>query len=130
MAAPPGVHLRLGRALAPLREEGVLILASGNIVHNLPHADLQNMDTEADPRGTAFDAAIAEALLAGDDETLLNYDRMGEPARYSVPTADHYLPLLYTAGMRHPDEPLEFTCDLFQNRSVSMRGLMLGEVSH
>jgi len=126
MAAPLHRHLAFGKALAPLREEGVLFIGSGNIVHNLPQADFRNMEAAPDPRGVAFDEAVKEALLRQDVETLAHYDRLGEAARYSVPTPDHYLPLLYTAAMRQEDDELEFTCESFQNRSVSMRGLMLG----
>lgn len=127
MHAPAEQHLQLGRALAPLREEGVLILGSGNIVHNLRLADLGEVDAPADPLGLAFDAAIKEALLAGDLATLTNYPQLGEAARYAVPTTDHYLPMLYPAALRQAGEPLRFTCELFQNRAVSMRGFLVGD---
>lgn len=128
MQAPPDHHLQLGRALAPLREEGVLILGSGNIVHNLRLADLGNVDAPPDPLGLAFDAAIKSALLAGDLATLANYPQLGEAARYAVPTTDHYLPMLYPAALRQQGEPLRFTCEQFQNRAVSMRGFLVGDV--
>ncbi|BCR04317.1 dioxygenase [Desulfuromonas versatilis] len=127
MAAPAATHLALGRALAPLRDEGVLILGSGNIVHNLRLADLGDVDAPPEPLGLAFDAAMKQALLAGDLETLVNYQQLGETARYAVPTPDHYYPMLYPAAVRGQGEPLSFTCEIFQNRAVSMRAFLVGE---
>ena len=127
MTASAGRHAALGRLLAPLRDEGVLILGSGNIVHNLLLADFADMDAAPDPRGTAFDTAMKEALSAGDMETLVRYERLGDAARYAVPTPDHYFPMLYAASLREKGEPLRFPCEIFQNRSVSMRSFAIGE---
>lgn len=126
MTAPLERHVQLARSLAPLRDEGVLILGSGNLVHNLMDADFINMFAPPDQRGTSFDKAIKEALLSGDIDTLVNYRQMGEPALYSVPTTDHYLPLLYSAALREEGESLSFICEMFQNRSVSMRSFIVG----
>jgi 4,5-DOPA dioxygenase extradiol len=126
MTAPPERHVQLAQSLAPLRDEGVLILASGNIVHNLRDADFINMYAPSDRRGISFDTTVKEALLSEDIDTLVNYRRLGEPALYSVPTTDHYLPLLYAAGLREEGESLSFICEMFQNRSVSMRSFLVG----
>jgi len=127
MTAPAERHAALGRCLGPLRDDGVLIIGSGNIVHNLRLADFAGMDARPDPRGIAFDTAIKEALAGGDLEALVRYERLGTPARYAVPTADHYFPMLYAAALREKGDPLRFSCEIFQNRSVSMRSFSIGE---
>ena len=126
MTASTERHVGLARSLSPMRDEGVLILGSGNIVHNLRDADFIDMDAPPDCRGISFDNTVKQALLSADIDTLVNYRRMGEPALYSVPTADHYLPLLYAAGLREEGESLSFICEMFQNRSVSMRSFLVG----
>jgi len=127
ITAPVEMHVELARSLTPLRDEGVLILGSGNIVHNLGDADFFDIDAQPDRRGISFDTTIKEALRSEDIDTLVNYRRLGEPALYSVPTADHYLPMLYAAGLREKGESLSFICEMFQNRSVSMQSFMVGE---
>ncbi|HSH68456.1 MAG TPA: 4,5-DOPA dioxygenase extradiol [Deferrisomatales bacterium] len=126
MTAPPSRHAELGARLAPLRDEGVLILGSGNGVHNLAAADFGNIDAEPDPRGVRFDAHLRAALLAGDVDALVDFPRWGADAAYSVPTLDHYLPLLWVAALRGPGEAVGFPCEVFQNRSVSMRSVLVG----
>ncbi len=127
MTAPPSRHAALGRLLAPLRDEGVLVMGSGNIVHNLRLADFGDMDAAPDPRGIAFDTSVKDALSAGDLAALVGYERLGEAARFAVPTPDHYFPMLYAAALRETGEPLRFPCEIFQNRSVSMRSFAIGE---
>ncbi len=127
MTAPAERHAALGRLLAPLRDEGVLVLGSGNIVHNLRLADFDDMDAPPDPRGVAFDASVKDALSAGDLASLVAYERLGGPARFAVPTPDHYFPMLYAAALRERGESLRFPCEIFQNRSVSMRSFAIGE---
>jgi 4,5-DOPA dioxygenase extradiol len=125
MTAPPERHVQLARNLAPLRDEGVLVLGSGNIVHNIGDADFNNMDAQPDPRGVEFDTMVREALVSDDIDALINYGRSGESARYSVATPDHYLPLLYAAALREEGESLSFIYEKFQNRSVSMRSFIV-----
>ncbi|GAB6061978.1 4,5-DOPA dioxygenase extradiol [Deferrisoma palaeochoriense] len=124
--APAHHHLALGRTLLPLRDEGVLILGSGNVVHNLGEADLEHMDAPPDPRGVAFDREVTRALEEGDAEALARYQDWGEAARFSVPTPDHYLPLLWVAALRTPEDRVTFPHEGFQNRSVSMRAVGVG----
>lgn len=126
MTAPFDRHVQLARSLAPLRYEGVLIIGSGNIVHNLRDADFITMYAPPDQRGISFDKTLKEALLSHDIDTLVNYNRLGEPAFYSVPTVDHYLPLLYAAALWEEGDSLRFICEMFQNRSVSMRSFVVG----
>ncbi|MGE5190605.1 MAG: 4,5-DOPA dioxygenase extradiol [Gemmatimonadota bacterium] len=127
MTVPAARHAALGRLLGPLRDDGVLVLGSGNIVHNLRRADFDDSDAPPDPPGVAFDASVRDALSAGDLAALVGYARLGAPARYAVPTPDHYFPVLYAAALRDSGEPLRFPCEIFQNRSVSMRSFAIGE---
>lgn len=120
---PPQWHYDLGRRLAFLRRRGVLLLGSGNIVHNL---------REVVWRGEArhdwaleFDAAIGDAIMRGDDEAVIDYVRFGAAARLSVPTREHYLPLLYVLAMRTAADELSFFSDAVEMGSLSMRSLLL-----
>jgi 4,5-DOPA dioxygenase extradiol len=117
---PPADHLAFGRELRGLRDRGVLVMGSGNIVHNLRR--LRGDESNATPLDWAleFDTWVREQLLAGDFEPLAHYER--HPAgRLAVPTHDHYLPMMAPLGMLHPNETVAFTHESFQNGGISMR---------
>jgi len=116
----PEQHLALGRKLAPLRDEGVLIAGSGNVTHNLRHAF-----TRRDLPGWAknFDAAAAEALKRGDADALAKMLDTDD-GRRSHPTPDHYLPLLYAAGAASPGDRVSFPIEGFDLGSLSMRSVI------
>jgi 4,5-DOPA dioxygenase extradiol len=120
-----GDHYKLASELAPLREKGVLIIGSGNLVHNL---GLVDFDTDAKPFDWAvrFDEKVKRNLINRNHEALLNYSEMGQEARYAVPTLDHYLPMIYAIALQRKDEPLRFIHEGFQNGSVSMRAFQIG----
>lgn len=120
---PAEFHFTLGAALRPLRDEGVLIIGSGNIVHNL--GALVWKDSAFD-WAEEFDAAVEQRILASDFDGLIHYDRLGPSARMAVPTPEHFLPLLYVLGAKKPGEPCEFFCDRITLGSISMRSLKLG----
>jgi 4,5-DOPA dioxygenase extradiol len=124
--APAG-HLAIGRALAPLRDEGVLVLASGNVTHNLRHAFAAWRSGErATPDwARAFDEGVATALSAHDEGHLVRA-LDGEAGRLAHPTPDHYLPLLYAAGASGPGDPVRFPVTGFDMGSLSMRSVILG----
>jgi 4,5-DOPA dioxygenase extradiol len=124
---PPAEHLAIGRALAPLREEGVLVLGSGNIVHNLPHAfgAWRRGDARTPPWAREFDLGIARALERRDPEHLVAAPAT-DAGRLSHPTPDHYLPLLYAAGASAPDDPVRFPIEGFDMASLSMRSVRFG----
>ena len=117
-------HYKLGSELAPLRERGVLIIGSGNIVHNL---GLIDFDTDAKPFDWAvkFDEKVKRCLLDRNHEQLINYLDLGQEARYSVPTLDHYLPMIYAISLQRKGELLKFVHEGFQNGSVSMRAFKI-----
>jgi len=121
---PPDFHYALGRRLAALREEGVLVLGSGNIVHNLALADWS--ESQSPPAwAVEFDAQVSAHVLAGDDVPLVDYPLLGEGAALAVPTPEHYLPLLYVLGARWPGESAALPVTGFDLGTVSMAAVLL-----
>jgi 4,5-DOPA dioxygenase extradiol len=123
---PALFHYELGRKLAPLREEGVLIAGSGNLVHNL-HAYAWGRHLP-DPYDWAirFEKEAREMLLAGDHMRLVQYEVLGRDALLSIPTPDHYLPLLYVIGARQQGEPVIFPVEGMDGGSISMLTAQVG----
>lgn len=121
---PAGWHYELGRKLGFLRERGVLIVASGNIVHSL--RDVVWHESAQLDWAVAFDATMRDLILAGDHDAIIHYARLGEAARRSVPGSEHFLPLLYILGMQRPEDTLGFFNDSVSMGSLSMRSLLLG----
>ncbi|NLD34003.1 MAG: 4,5-DOPA dioxygenase extradiol [Clostridiales bacterium] len=116
-------QMALGTQLRPLREEGVLILGSGNVVHNLRL--INGAATVPYPWAQAFDTAVHDAVMAGDSKTLANY--MALPgAGLAVPTTEHFVPLLYVLGATHPDEKAEAFNRAYVLGSLSMTGYLIG----
>ena len=121
---PARFHYELAKELLPLRQEGVLIIGSGNIVHNLR---LLLWDaTGPYPWAAEFDQLAAELILAGDHDRLIDYQVLGEAARLSIPTLEHYLPLLYILALQQPNEPVSFFAEGIPLGSISMRSLRAG----
>ena len=123
----PAEHLALGRALAPLRDEGVLIMGSGNVTHNLRHAfgAMQTGETATPAWASAFDAEVARAVEQRDGAWLVK--ALGTPeGQRSHPSPDHYLPLLYAVGASDPAEAVRFPITGFDLASLSMRSVLLG----
>jgi 4,5-DOPA dioxygenase extradiol len=123
----PEDHLALGRALAPLREEGVLILASGNVTHNLAHAfnAMRRGDTATPPWARRFDEATLKALQERDAAALVAAPAT-EDGRLAHPTPDHYLPLLYAFGASDAADRVQFPITGFDLASLSMRSVLFG----
>jgi 4,5-DOPA dioxygenase extradiol len=122
----PRYHFELGRRLAGLRTERILVIGSGNIVHNLGEIDW-NPDASPFEWAIEFDELVKQAILSKDFETLIDHEKIGDIATRSVPTNDHYLPMLYTLGMTASDEePISFFHESIQHGSVSMRCFRIG----
>lgn len=119
-------HYDMASELRELREQGVLIIGSGNIVHNLALIDFRNVDAEPYDWAVEFDEKVKANLLSGNHRDLIEYLNMGETAKLAVPTLDHYLPMIYTIALQEGGEPLEFTHEGFQHASVSMRCFKIG----
>jgi 4,5-DOPA dioxygenase extradiol len=123
---PASFHFELGKRLAPLREEGVLVIGSGNVVHNLHAYAWGRHSAEPFDWAVRFEQKMREALLASDDAVLVGYESLGNDARLSAPTPDHFLPLLYIAGARHEEDGVEFPVEGIDGGSVSMLTVKLG----
>lgn len=122
-AAP--FHYQIGQRLAPLRDEGVLIAGSGNLVHNLHAYAWGQHPVDPYPWAVGFESRVRELLLAGDYAPLVGYDRMGRDAMLSIPTPDHYLPLLYVLGTGTPTDTVAFPVDGVDGGSISMLTVQL-----
>ena len=115
----PRFHYELAKRLSPLRDEGVLIAGSGNIVHNLRMMK-RNDESASFDWAVRFNTAIANALNGRDHDALIDFDLLGEDARLSVPSPEHYLPLLYIAALQREDEKITLATDEIVNGSLSM----------
>lgn len=116
-------HYDLGSQLKKLRDEGVLVIGSGNIVHNLP---MMVWEDTAFPWAKEYDEKIKEWILADDHQSIIHYEEYGRPAFLSVNTGEHYEPLLYVLGMKEPGDPVQFFADKVWGGSMSMRSLRIG----
>ncbi|HKP68384.1 MAG TPA: 4,5-DOPA dioxygenase extradiol [Pyrinomonadaceae bacterium] len=119
-------HYEVGKALAPLRDEGVLVIGSGDIVHNL-HTYAWGK-TNVDPFDWAlrFEKQAREFMVEGNHVPLVNYEALGRDAQLSIPTPDHYLPLLYVLALQHGGEAVSFPVEGFDGGSVSMTCVRIG----
>jgi 4,5-DOPA dioxygenase extradiol len=116
-------HHRIGRELRPLRDEGVLVLGSGNLVHNLGLIDWGGGAYDWAER---FDAQAAALMQSGDHSALSDYARLGPDAALAIPTNEHYLPLLCTLGASEGGEPVRFFAERVMMGSISMRSVVVG----
>lgn len=123
---PPAFHYHVGRMLAPLRDEGVLVLGSGNVVHNLHAYAWGRHQPEPFDWLVRFENAVRERLVAHDHQPLVDYEGFGRDATLSVPTPEHYLPLLYVAGTQRDDESVRFPVSGVDGGSVSMLSVVVG----
>ena len=113
-------HYDLGKKLSYLRRKNILIMGSGNIVHNLRLVDFDE-HAKPFPWAVKFDEYIKDALLRKDHDRLIRYKELNPVSRLAVPTNDHYLPFLYSAALQEEDEQIEFVHESIQNGSMSMR---------
>jgi 4,5-DOPA dioxygenase extradiol len=124
IASPPRFHFDIGRRLAPLRDDGVLILGTGNVVHNLWVFRRYDEDLAYD-WAISFNDYVREAILARDFDALIDYESFGDAARLSVPTPEHYYPVLYAAGAAEDDLPT-IEIDGVGQGSMSMLSVSFG----
>ena len=119
-------HYDIGKRLKPLRDEGILIAGSGDIVHNLSVMD-GNEESPPYDWATRFNDYIKNCIVEDNPQGVLDYQARGMDATLSVPTKDHFLPLLYVLGAREEDDKLQFVSDFIQYKSLSMTSIVLGE---
>lgn len=117
---PPEFHYELARRLAPLRNEGVLVVGSGNIVHNLHTFAWGGHPVAPFDWALSFERRVREMILENNDRPLIAYETLGRDALLSVPTPDHYLPLLYVLALRMPGDTATFPVEGVDGGSVSM----------
>ena len=125
-ARAPAFHFELGRRLAPLLQEGVLIVGSGNLVHNLQTYAWERYQAELYDWAVRFEQAAREMLLAGEYQPLVDYETLGRDAALSIPTPDHYLPLLYVVATRQQGETMNFPVEGVDGGSISMLAVQVG----
>ena len=123
---PSTFHFELGKRLASLRQEGVLILGSGNLVHNLGAYAWGAAQPQPYDWALRFEAEARERIQAGELQSLVQYERLGADAQLSIPSPDHYLPLLYTLGAQQSDDGIVFPVEGFDGGSVSMLAVQVG----
>ena len=123
----PGYHYRLAKELAVLRERGILIIGSGNIIHNLGMVAWNKLNE----KGYGYDWAIEahaifnKLILSGDHAALFNYSALGKSVALSIPTPEHYLPLLYILALKGDNEKIELFNDELLGGSLSMTSLKI-----
>ena len=125
-AQPPSFHYEIGQRLASLRDDGILIVGSGNLVHNL-HAYAWGRRV-VDPYDWAvrFEQQAREMLLAGEQRPLVDYEKLGRDAMLAIPTPDHYLPLLYVIASRQQRDIVSFPVEGVDGGSISMLAVRVG----
>jgi 4,5-DOPA dioxygenase extradiol len=122
---PPDYHYKIGKQLAPLRDEGVLIIGSGNLVHNLSAYAWGRQAVTPQDWAIRFETKVRELLLSGQDQALIYYENMAEDAMLAAPTPDHYLPLLYIIALRRQGDKIRFPVEGFDGGSISMLTVMM-----
>jgi 4,5-DOPA dioxygenase extradiol len=123
---PAAFHFALGTRLAPLRDEEVLIVGSGNLVHNLHTYAWGKHTPEPYDWAVRFEESARHLMLAGEFEPLIDYESLGRDALLAIPTPDHYLPLLYVLGAKREDDPISFPVQGIDGGSVSMLAVQVG----
>ena len=122
----PGTHYEIGRRLRPLREAGLLLMGSGDIVHNLHAYAWGSHHIEPYDWAARFEANARQLISKGEHARLIDYESFGDDSFLSVPTPEHYLPLLYVLGAGVDDEPVSFPVEGMDGGSVSMLAVQLG----
>ena len=119
-------HYEIAKQLAPLRDEGVLIMGSGNLVHNLHTYSWGNHALGAYDWAQRFEDKARSLLAARDFAPLVDYESLGRDAQLSAPTPDHYLPLVYVLGQYRDGDTISFPVEGFDGGSISMLSVAIG----
>lgn len=122
-AQPPAAHYALAQQLAFLRDEGVLVLCSGNIVHNLRRMALP--EEHGFDWAQRFDQLVCDCINTDRHQPLLDYAGFGDDARLAVPTDEHYLPLLYALALKGAGDTVSYPVAGFAYGSISMRSMLI-----
>jgi len=123
---PAAFHYELAAKLRPLRDEGILIVGSGNLVHNLHAYAWGDQSREPFDWALRFEQKARELMAAADHAPLIGYETLGQDALLSAPTPDHYLPLLYVLAQQQAGDDVSFPVDGFDGGSISMTSVRIG----
>lgn len=123
---PAKWHFECAKSLAPLRDKGVMVIGSGNLVHNLNTYAWGKHGVEPFDWAQRFDEKARELILNDDFGPLVDYESLGHDAMLAAPTPDHYLPLLYVLGLKRDGEAVSFPVAGFDGGSISMTTLQFG----
>jgi 4,5-DOPA dioxygenase extradiol len=123
---PAEFHYEIAKRLRPLRDEGVLIIGSGNLVHNLHAYAWGRHPVEPLDWAVRFEEKARACLVAGDHGPLVKYEELGRDAHLSAPTPDHYLPLLYVLALQREEDGVSFPVEGFDGGSISMLTVQIG----
>jgi 4,5-DOPA dioxygenase extradiol len=123
---PAAFHYEIGKRLAPLRDGGVLIVGSGNLVHNLHTYAWGRHSRDPYDWALRFEGAAKQMMLACDLKPLVDYETLGTDAALSIPTPDHYLPLLYVLGASQRGDRIRFPVEGIDGGSISMLAVQIG----
>ncbi|MEI6765226.1 MAG: 4,5-DOPA dioxygenase extradiol [Bacteroidota bacterium] len=131
IGSKPAKHYELAKRLEPLRRQGVLIIGSGNMVHNLRKINISSFDNINLPSGYdwAFEMndLFKEKILSYDHEPLIHFENLGKSGRYAIPSPEHFLPLLYILALQQEDEAIDFFNDVIVAGSLSMTSVLVGK---
>lgn len=127
---PAAFHYQLGKELSALRRKGVIIIGSGNSIHNLRMVDWSNMDTVDYGYDWAIgvNERIRQFITEGDHQSLVNFDKLGKEFKLAIPTPEHFIPLLYTLALQEKDEVPYIFNDHLVAGSLNMMSVKLGIV--
>jgi 4,5-DOPA dioxygenase extradiol len=122
---PPAFHYELAKRLRGLRSKGILVLGSGNVVHNLRERGGTGVADRPRDWAVEFDQRMAAAVTSGDHAPAIDFLSLGSLAQLAHPTYDHFLPLLYCLGLAGPGSDVRSFCEGFQWPGISMRSFVL-----
>jgi len=119
----PKAHYQLGQKLTPLRDRGVLIIGSGNMIHNLGMITWEDL---AYDWAAEFDEILKTLIQFRDHLSIFNYSDLGKNAKLAIPTNEHFLPLLYILALQQHDDEVNFFAEKVTFGSISMRSIQIG----
>jgi len=123
---PASFHFEIGKKLSTLRDQAILIMGSGNLVHNLHTYGWGRQIPDPYDWAIRFETSARQMIISGDYDSLINYEGLGPDALLSIPTPDHYFPLLYILGCRRDGEAVAFPVEGVDGGSISMLTVKVG----
>lgn len=124
MNVSPDIHYGIGRSLSVIRDRGILVIGSGNIVHNLQVMEYYE-GVEPHDRAVEFDERVKKYMLENNHTELIEYEKWGNISRYAAPTDEHYIPMLYSAALKEDGESVNFIYESILHGSISMRSFII-----